>query len=172
MVAISGDWAYFLGNEDWIFVMFVDQRTAITMFIEGTLKEGARGAKMERVIVKRSQERHYFIDGIDLFEHCGSLCAMLVILWHFIRTTLFLAASPTSSLKNLCWSYLRRRHTNSNSSSLFYMITSAEEMLQTEALKCCDCALMRSSKILCLVARLRKTARFIQEILLPWPRWP
>jgi len=23
---------------------------------------------MERVIVKRSQERHYFADGIDLFE--------------------------------------------------------------------------------------------------------
>src|SRR5271165_5566995 len=97
---------------------------------------------------------------------------MLVILWHFIRTTLSLAASPTSSLKNLCWSYLRRRHTNSNSSSWFYMITSAEETLQTEALKCCDCALMRSSKILFLVVRLRKTARFIQEILLPWPRWP
>jgi hypothetical protein len=49
--------------------MFVDQRTAITIFMQGALKERARGAKMERVIVKRSQERHYFVDGIDLFEH-------------------------------------------------------------------------------------------------------
>jgi hypothetical protein len=60
---------YFPGNEDRIFVMFVDQRTAITIFMQGALKERARGAKMERVIVKRSQERHYFVDGIDLFEH-------------------------------------------------------------------------------------------------------
>ena len=37
----------------------------------GTLKERARAVKMERVIVKRSQERHYFVDGIDLFEHCA-----------------------------------------------------------------------------------------------------
>jgi len=47
--------------------MFVDQRTAITIFMQGALKERARGAK----IVKRSQERHYFVDGIDLFEHCA-----------------------------------------------------------------------------------------------------
>ena len=39
--------------------------------IYGHAKERARGAKMERVIVKRSQERHYFADGIDLFEHCA-----------------------------------------------------------------------------------------------------
>ena len=48
--------------------MFVDQRTAITIFMQGMLKERARGAKMERVIVKRSKGRHYFVDGIDLFE--------------------------------------------------------------------------------------------------------
>jgi hypothetical protein len=71
MVAISGGRQYFPGNEDRIFVMFVDQRTAITIFMQGTLKERARGAKMERVIVKRAQERHYFVDGIDLFEHCA-----------------------------------------------------------------------------------------------------
>ena len=71
IVAISSGWAVFLGNEDRIFVMFVDQRTAIMIFMQGTLKERARGAKMERVIVKRSQERHYFVDGIDLFEHCA-----------------------------------------------------------------------------------------------------
>ena len=32
--------------------MFVDQRTAITILMQGTLKERARGAKMERVVVK------------------------------------------------------------------------------------------------------------------------
>ncbi len=73
--------------------------------------------------------------------------------WHFTSKTLFLAASPTQSPKNLCLSYLKRRHTSSNSSSRLCMIISAEEMLQTEARKCCDCALMRNSKIWCFAAQ-------------------
>jgi bifunctional DNase/RNase len=65
VAATSGGWAVFLGNEDKVFVMFVDQSvgTAITMFMQGTQKERplthdlvanvlrALGAKIERAIV-------------------------------------------------------------------------------------------------------------------------
>src|ERR1700736_6711983 len=64
VAATSGGWAVFLGNEDKVFVLFVDQSvgTAITMFMQGTQKERplthdlvanilrALGAKIERVI--------------------------------------------------------------------------------------------------------------------------
>src|SRR5215469_11264089 len=73
--------------------------------------------------------------------------------WHFIRTTLFLAAYRTWSPKNLCLSYLKRGHTSSNSSSKLCMTSSDEEMLQTEARKCCGYAPMRSSKIWFFVAQ-------------------
>ncbi len=65
VAATSGGWAVFLGNEDKVFVMFVDQSvgTAITMFMHDTPKERplthdlvanilrALGAKIERAIV-------------------------------------------------------------------------------------------------------------------------
>jgi bifunctional DNase/RNase len=65
VAATSGGWAVFLGNEDKVFVMFVDQSvgTAITMFMQDTQKERplthdlvanilrALGAKIERAIV-------------------------------------------------------------------------------------------------------------------------
>ena len=74
MAAISGGCAVFLGNEDKVFVMFVDQSvgTAITMFIQGTQKERplthdllanilrALGAKIERVIVNDLKRTTYF----------------------------------------------------------------------------------------------------------------
>ena len=76
-----------------------------------------------------------------------------LLVWQFIRTTLFLAAYPTQSPKNLCLSYLKRGHTSSNNSSRLCMIISDEEKLQTEARKCCDYALMRNSKIWYLAAQ-------------------
>jgi uncharacterized protein len=65
LAATSGGCAVFLGNEDKVFVMFVDQSvgTAITMFMQDTQKERplthdlvanilrALGAKIERAIV-------------------------------------------------------------------------------------------------------------------------
>jgi uncharacterized protein len=65
VAATSGGWAVFLGNEDKVFVMFVDQSvgTAITMFMQDTQKERplthdlvanilrALWAKIERAIV-------------------------------------------------------------------------------------------------------------------------
>jgi uncharacterized protein len=65
VAATSGGWAVFLGNEDKVFVMFVDQSVgmAITMFMQDTQKERplthdlvanilrALGAKIERAIV-------------------------------------------------------------------------------------------------------------------------
>ena len=65
VAATSGGWAVFLGNEDKVFVMFVDESvgTAITMFMQGTQNEWplthdlvanilrALGAKIERAIV-------------------------------------------------------------------------------------------------------------------------
>src|ERR1700740_2642903 len=65
VAATSGGCAVFLGNEDKVFVMFVDQSvgTAITMFMQGTKKERplthdllanilrALGAKIEKAIV-------------------------------------------------------------------------------------------------------------------------
>ena len=65
MAVTSGGCAVFLGNEDKVFVMFVDQSVgaAITMFMQGTKKERplthdllanilrALGAKIERAIV-------------------------------------------------------------------------------------------------------------------------
>ena len=65
VVPTSGGCAVFLGNEDKVFVMLVDQSvgTAIAMFVQGTQKERplthdllaiilrALGAKIERVIV-------------------------------------------------------------------------------------------------------------------------
>ena len=74
VIATSGDYAVFLGNEDKVFVMFVDQGvgTAIAMFMEGTQKERplthdllanvlrALGAKIERVIVNDLKRSTYF----------------------------------------------------------------------------------------------------------------
>ena len=65
VAATGGGWAIFLGNEDKVFVMFVDESvgTAITMFMQDTQKERplthdlvanilrALGAKIERAIV-------------------------------------------------------------------------------------------------------------------------
>src|SRR5262245_53279046 len=72
--AASGGCAVFLGNEDKVFVMFVDQSvgTAIAMFMQGTQKERplthdllaiilrALGAKIERVIVNDLKRGTYF----------------------------------------------------------------------------------------------------------------
>src|ERR1700726_4714375 len=74
IAATSGDCAVFLGNEDKVFVMFVDQSvgTAITMFMQGTQKERplthdllanvlrALGAKIERIIVNDLKRGTYF----------------------------------------------------------------------------------------------------------------
>jgi len=74
VVATSGGCAVFLGNEDKVFVMFVDQSVgkAITMFMQGTQKERplthdllasilrALGAKIERVIVNDLKRGTYF----------------------------------------------------------------------------------------------------------------
>ena len=72
--ATIGGCAVFLGNEDKVFVMFVDQSvgTAITMFVQDTPKERppthdlvanilrALGAKIERVIVNDLQRGTYY----------------------------------------------------------------------------------------------------------------
>ena len=74
LAATSGGWAVFLGNEDKVFVMFVDQSVgaAITMFMQDTPKERplthdlvanilrALGAKIERVIVNDLQRGTYY----------------------------------------------------------------------------------------------------------------
>jgi uncharacterized protein len=74
VAAISGGCAVFLGNEDKVFVMFVDRSvgTAITMFMQGMKKERplthdllgnilrALGAKIERVIVNDLKRGTYF----------------------------------------------------------------------------------------------------------------
>ena len=74
VAAISGGCAVFLGNEDKVFVIFVEQSVgaAITMFIQGTQKERplthdllanilcALGAKIERVIVNDLKRGTYF----------------------------------------------------------------------------------------------------------------
>jgi hypothetical protein len=74
VAATSGGCAVFLGNEDKVFVMFVDQSvgTAITMFMQGAQKERplthdllasilrALGAKIERVIVNDLKGGTYF----------------------------------------------------------------------------------------------------------------
>ena len=74
VAATSGGCAVFLGNEDKVFVMFVDQSvgTAITMFMQDTPKERplthdlvanilrALGAKIERVIVNDLQRGIYY----------------------------------------------------------------------------------------------------------------
>ena len=74
VAATSGGCAVFLGNEDKVFVMFVDQSvgTAITMFMQGTQKDRplthdllasilrALGAKIERVIVNDLNGGTYF----------------------------------------------------------------------------------------------------------------
>ena len=74
VAATSGGHAVFLGNEDKVFVMFVDQSvgTAIAMFMQGTQKERplthdllanilrALGAKVERVIVNDLKRGTYF----------------------------------------------------------------------------------------------------------------
>src|SRR6202047_736898 len=74
VAAVSGGCAVFLGNEDKVFVMFVDQSvgTAITMFMQGAQKERplthdllasilrALGAKIERVIVNDLKGGTYF----------------------------------------------------------------------------------------------------------------
>ena len=74
VAATSGGWAVFLGNEDKVFVIFVDQSvgSAITMFMQDTQKERplthdlvanilrALGAKIERVIVNDFQRGTYY----------------------------------------------------------------------------------------------------------------
>jgi bifunctional DNase/RNase len=74
VVATGSGYAVFLGNEDKVFVVFVDQSvgTAIAMFMEGTQKERplthdlianilrALGAKIERVIVNELKSSTYF----------------------------------------------------------------------------------------------------------------
>ena len=74
VAATSGGCAVFLGNEDKVFVMFVDQSVgrAIAMFMQGTQKERplthdllanilrALGAKIERVIVNDLKRSTYF----------------------------------------------------------------------------------------------------------------
>jgi bifunctional DNase/RNase len=74
VAATSGGCAVFLGNEDKVFVMFVDQSVgaAITMFMQGTQKERplthdllanilrALGAKIERIIVNDLKRGTYF----------------------------------------------------------------------------------------------------------------
>jgi uncharacterized protein len=73
MAAASGGVALFVGNEDKVFVMFVDQSvgTAITMFMQGTQKQRplthdllasilrALGAKIERVVVNELKSGTY-----------------------------------------------------------------------------------------------------------------
>src|SRR5512140_3330996 len=74
VAAVSEGWAVFLGNENKVFVMFVDQSVgaAITMFLKGTRKERplthdllanilrALGAKIDRVIVNDLKGGTYF----------------------------------------------------------------------------------------------------------------
>jgi len=74
VAAISGGCAVFLGNEDKVFVIFVDQSvgTAITMSMQGAKKERplthdlranilrALGAKIERVIVNDLKRGTYY----------------------------------------------------------------------------------------------------------------
>src|SRR6201981_598134 len=74
VAATSGGYAVFLGNDDKVFVMFVDQSVgaAITMFMQDTPKERplthdlvanilrALGAKIERVIVNDLQRGTYY----------------------------------------------------------------------------------------------------------------
>jgi bifunctional DNase/RNase len=74
VAATSGGSAVFLGNEDKVFVMFVDQSvgTAIAMFMQGTQTERplthdllanilrGLGAKIERVIVNELKRSTYF----------------------------------------------------------------------------------------------------------------
>ena len=74
VAAMSGGCVVFLGNEDKVFVMFVDQSVgmAITMFMQGMKKERplthdlianilrALGAKIERVIVNDLKRGTYF----------------------------------------------------------------------------------------------------------------
>jgi uncharacterized protein len=74
VAAMSGGRAVFLGNEDKVFVMFVDQTVgaAITMFMQGTQKERplthdllanvlrALGAKIDRVVVNDLKDGTYF----------------------------------------------------------------------------------------------------------------
>src|ERR1700758_566870 len=74
LAATSDGYAVFLGNEDKVFVMFVDQSAgeAITMFMQGTQKERplthdlvalvlrALGAKIDRVVVNGLKDGTYF----------------------------------------------------------------------------------------------------------------
>src|SRR5262249_26780280 len=89
---------------------------------------------------------------VHLFQRYAPSCAISIThLWQFIPS--LVAAYPTWSPKNLCLSCLKRSHTSSKSSSTLCITISEDEMLQTEARKCCDYALTRSSKIWCLVAQ-------------------
>jgi bifunctional DNase/RNase len=74
MTATSGGWAVFLGNEEKVFVICVEQSVgaAIAMFMEGTQKErplthdllasilGAFEAKIERAIINDLKRGTYF----------------------------------------------------------------------------------------------------------------
>ena len=76
VAAVSGGCAVFLGNEDKVFVMFVDQSVgaAITMFMQGTQKERplthdllanvlrALGTKIDRVVVNDLKDGTYFAE--------------------------------------------------------------------------------------------------------------
>jgi bifunctional DNase/RNase len=74
VAAMSGGCAVFLGNEDKVFLMFVDQSVgaAITMFMQGKQKERplthdllanvlrALGAKIDRMVVNDLKDGTYF----------------------------------------------------------------------------------------------------------------
>jgi uncharacterized protein len=86
MAATGGCCAVFLGNEEKVFVMFVDQNvgTAITMFMQGTKKERpltpdllanilrAFGAKIERVIVNDLKRGERIATKEDHRDRCAA----------------------------------------------------------------------------------------------------
>jgi bifunctional DNase/RNase len=72
VAAVSSGCAVFLGNEDKVFVMVVDQSVGAAMFLQGTQKERplthdllanvlrALGAKIDRVVVNDLKDGTYF----------------------------------------------------------------------------------------------------------------
>ncbi len=83
VIPTSGGSAVFIGNEEKVFVIYVDQTvgSAITMFQKGLVKERpqthdllanillALGAKVERVIINDLKERVYFARLIIVAEN-------------------------------------------------------------------------------------------------------
>ena len=59
VAAVSGGCAVFLGNEDKVFVMLVDQSVgaAITMFMQGTQKERPLTMICQQTYCERSERR-------------------------------------------------------------------------------------------------------------------